>query len=258
MKWIIRRFTISFKICTSADYIIWHRNPPASRHMGGVWERQIWSGQTILLPLLNTHGRSLNDESLRTLLAETKAILYSTLLTVDTLGDVQSEQPLYPSNILTMKSKVVLPPHGQFVKADKFSRRRWRQIQHIANEFWVRWHNEFLWSLQTCPKWNNKCGNFQKGDIVLLKAEANCNQWSIAKVIGENVDDMGLTWSIRLLLASSCDSAGDIVLEQTVHKIVLIKEVGVWFPDDKIRCQDGLSTWWEPVVIVSKEERHCF
>ena len=130
-----------------ADYISWHRKPPASSHMGGVWERQTRSARTILLSFLNTHGRSLNDESLRTLLAETETILNSRPLTVDTLGDIQSEQRLCPSNIMTVKSKIVLPPPGQFVKADEFSRRRWRCIQHIANEFWVRWRKEFLWSL---------------------------------------------------------------------------------------------------------------
>ena len=52
-----------------ADYMVWHRNPTASRHMGGTWERQIWSAQNILLSLLNTHGGSLNDKSLRMLLA---------------------------------------------------------------------------------------------------------------------------------------------------------------------------------------------
>ena len=121
-----------------ADYINWHRNLPASSHMGGVWEGQIWSAHTIL-SLLHTHGKSLNDESLRTLLAETEAIVNSRPLTVNMLGDVQSEQPICPSNILTMKSKVVLPPPGHFVKADEYNRKRWRRIQHIANEFWVRW-----------------------------------------------------------------------------------------------------------------------
>ena len=82
-----------------ADYIVWHRNPPASSHMGGVWERQIQSAWNILLFLLHTHRRSLNNESLRTLLAETEAILNCRPLTVDTLGDVQSGHPLYPSNI---------------------------------------------------------------------------------------------------------------------------------------------------------------
>ena len=67
-----------------ADYINWHRNPPASSHMRGVWERQIRSARTILMSLLHTHGRSLNNESMRTLLAETEVIVNSRPLTVDT------------------------------------------------------------------------------------------------------------------------------------------------------------------------------
>ena len=74
--------------------------------------------------IAHTHGRSLNDESLRTLLAETEAVVNSRPLTVDTLGDVQSERPICPSNILTMKSEVVSPPPGHFVKADEYSRKR--------------------------------------------------------------------------------------------------------------------------------------
>ena len=93
-------------------------------------ESQIQSARTILLSLLNTHGRSLNYELLITLLAETDTVLNSRPLGVDTLGDVKSKQPLCLSNILTMKSKVVLLPPGQFLKADKFSR-RWRCIHTL-------------------------------------------------------------------------------------------------------------------------------
>ena len=126
-----------------SDYITWHRNPSAASHMGGVWARQICSARSILMSLSVTHRRSLNDESLRTLFAETEAILNFRPLIVKTLGNVKSEQPLSPNNILTMKTKVVIPPPGEFVRADEFSRRRWRCVQHIANEFWQRWRKEF-------------------------------------------------------------------------------------------------------------------
>ena len=166
-----------------ADYINWHRNaPPPPRSIkpygggGGVWERQIRTARTILMSLLHRHGRSLNDESQRTLLAETEAIVNCRSLTVDTLGDVQSEQPICLSNILIIKSKVVLLPPGHFVKAGEYSRKRWRRIQHVANEFWVRRRKEFLWSLQPRHKWNEKHRNFQNGDSVLLKTDANRNQ----------------------------------------------------------------------------------
>ena len=67
----------------------------------------------------------------------------------------------------------------------------------------------------------------RRGYIVLLKTDPNRNQWPIAKVIGVNADEMGFVRSIRLLLASSCDSAGERVLEQPIHKIALIKEAEV-------------------------------
>ena len=87
-----------------------------------------------------------------------------------------------------MKSKVVLPPPGHFVKNDEYSRKRWRPIQHRVNEFWVRWRKVFLWSLQPIHKWNEKHRKFQNGDIVLLKKDANRNQWPMAKVVGINSD----------------------------------------------------------------------
>ena len=125
-----------------SDWITWHHNPPSASHMGGIWERQIRSARAILVSLLKTHGRSLDDESLTTLLIETEAIVNSRPLTTETLGDVTSVQPISPTNLLTMKSKVVLPPPGNFVKNDMYCRKRWRRVQHIANEFWNRWRKE--------------------------------------------------------------------------------------------------------------------
>ena len=176
-----------------SDYITWHRNPPAASHIGGVWERQI------LMSLLVTHGRSLNDKSLRTLFAETEAILNSRPLTVETLGDVKSEKHLSPNNILTMKTKVVMPPPGEILRADEFSRGHWRRVQHIANEFWQRWKKEFLLTLQSRQKWNKKRREFVIGDIVLLKVDASRNQWLMEKVVKVNKDSDGVVRSVQLL-----------------------------------------------------------
>ena len=90
------------------------------------------------MSLLVTHGRSLNNESLRTLFAEAEAILNSRPLTVETLGNVKSEQPLSPNNTLTMKTEVMMPPPAELVRVDEYIRRYLRCIQHIANEFWQR------------------------------------------------------------------------------------------------------------------------
>ena len=46
---------------------------PIESHMVGVWEQQI----PFLSSLLKTHGTSLNDEALTTLMTEVEAVLYS-------------------------------------------------------------------------------------------------------------------------------------------------------------------------------------
>ena len=96
---------------------------------------QIRSARTIFEALLKTHGSSLNDENLRTLIIETEAIINSRPLTAETLSDVNSEMPLSPSQLLTMKTDVILPPPGTFLRSVIYSRRRWRRVQHIAGEF---------------------------------------------------------------------------------------------------------------------------
>ena len=69
-------------------------------------------------------------------------------MTTETINDVQSHVPLSPSNLLMMKSKVVMPPPGSFGPADVYCRKCWRRTQHIVNEFWARWHKEFIQTLQ--------------------------------------------------------------------------------------------------------------
>ena len=140
--------------------------------MGGAWERQIRTARSILNALLKTHGKSLNDEALDTLLIEDNN---RRPMTTDTINDVQIHVPLSSSNLLTMKSKVVMPPPGSFGPADAFCHKRWRNIQQIVNKFWARWCKEFTQTLQEQRSCRRKRRNFQKGDVVLLKADYNPN-----------------------------------------------------------------------------------
>ena len=225
------------------DWILWHENPPSASHMGGVWKCQIRTARGILEGLLKTHGQSLNDEALRTLMAEVESIINSRPLTVETLSDINSQIPLSPSNLLTMKTNVVMPPPGVFTKPDLYSRRRWRRVQHIAEEFWHRWRKEFLQSLQTRQKWNDKRRNFEVGDIVILK-EQDCrrNQWPLARIIGVDADRNGDVRSVTLCVADSHN--GNQTLRRPITKIVLLVENEIDSPSKgAIRIsQDEMST----------------
>ena len=153
---------------------------------------------------ITTHRRSLNDETLHTLLIEFKAIINSREMTTEIINDVQSHVPLSPSNLLTMKSKVVMPPSGRFGPADTYCYKRLNKIQHIVNKFWARLRKEFIQTLQDQKLCRRKWGNFQKGDAILLKTDSNRNHWPITRIIKTFPDKDGIVWTIKLRL-------GDVV-----------------------------------------------
>ena len=214
--------TYNFLKENGGEWMIWKRNPPLSSNMEGVWERQIRSARAILNSLLKTHGSSLSDESLQTLLVEVEAIINSRPLTTDVLSDVTSLAPLSPVNLLTMKSKAVMPPPGHFTSPDRYCRKHWRRIQHLSNEFWNRWRKEVLLTLQNRGKWNKQQRNCKVGDVVLLKEDADRNQWPMAKIVAVNSDAKGDVHSIKILVGAANKSDNSIrYLERPVNKLVV-------------------------------------
>ena len=166
-----------------ADWITWINNPPTAIYVGGVWERQIRTARGTLNALVKTHGKSLENKSLHTLLVEVEAIVNSRPLTTEIISEVKSDIPLSLANLLIMKSKVILPPPRCFSSADIYSWKHWRRVPHVANQFWLRWCKEFLQTLQernTCKTWRR---NFRNGDIVLPKTETHQNHWPVTCIV---------------------------------------------------------------------------
>ena len=116
------------------DYPLWKLNPPASSHIGGVWERQIRSVRSALSTLIHERGHTLDDEYFRTLVTEVKWIINSRPLTVP-LSDPEDLDPLTPDHIPTMKARVDMLSLGNLQKADLYLRQRWKRVQNISNVF---------------------------------------------------------------------------------------------------------------------------
>ena len=184
----------------NCDLLELKTNVPYASHMGGVWERQIRSAKNVLRILLSNHGSQLDDDSLRTFMAEAEAIVNSRPLTTENTIDLI---PLTPNNLLTMKSDVVLPPPGDFQRADVYSRKRWRRFQYLANEFWNQWRKGFLQSLQKRQKWIRPRKNVMNGDIVLV-VDDNLprNRWLLARVIETYRSKDGLTRKVKVVMAN--------------------------------------------------------
>lgn len=212
------------------DYFQFRTNVPHASHMGGVWERQIRTVRSILATLLCTLGKQLDDEALRTLICEVTAIVNSRPLSVENLNDPLS-QVLTPNHLLTMKSKIILPPPGKFIKPDLYVRKRWRRIQYLANEFWFRWRREYLNNLQSREKWVKKRRNLKVGDVVMIKDDNfSRNRWRLGRISKAHEDVDGLVRKVRLTVGSSdLDSKGVrtsklIELDRPMHRLILLQE----------------------------------
>ena len=207
----------------TCDIIPFKMNPPHSSHMGGAWERMIRSIRNVLNHLLPRHGPHLDDELLLTFLAEAEYIVNSRPLTCMDTNDQEVTLPLSPIQLLTLKSKTVLPFPGRFVKQDIYCRKRWRTVQYLANNFWQRWLKEYLPLLQARPKWTKEARNIQVGDVVLLKEEDLPRQkWPLARVVAVQPSEDN-----RIRKATVKTQSG--VYERPVHKMVDLNIRG--FPD---------------------------
>ena len=224
-------YVSQFLLKENCDLIDFKMNVPSASHMGGVWERQIRSVRNVMSNLLHQHASQLDDESLRTFLYEAAAIVNSRPLTIDSLNDPLSSPPLSPNLLLTMKSNVVLPPPGNFQKPDLYSRKHWRRIQYLANQFWVRLRSEYIQNLQLRSKWNSPKRNLSVGDIVLLKEDNQPrNEWSLCRIVEVKIGDDALVRTAKVAIGQpNLDNKGrsrtsNAYLERPIHKLVLLKE----------------------------------
>ena len=213
------------------DWFTFRMNVPSSSHMGGVWERQVRSVRNVLNAILEKNGSQLNDEALRTFLCEAEATVNSRPLTVDTLNDPLSLSPLTPNHLLTLKTKVVLPPPGEFQEADQYSRKRWRRVQHLSNEFWTRWKKEFLLTLQQRQKWSKVRRDMCVGDVVIIQDDEELprNKWQLARVAETYPSADGRVRKVKLTVADSAlDRSGKRIkpvkhLDRPVQKLILLQ-----------------------------------
>ena len=195
--------------------MIWNFNPPAASHMGGVWERMIGVIKKVMVAILPKTVR-LTDEVLLTVFCEAESIVNGRPLTK--FGEDPSDPtPLTPNHLLLLRNGPVVPP-GVFQSADRF-RRRWKHVQHLADQFWRKWLRLYLPELQRRSKWFKITEDLKIGDLVLILDEMTPrNLWPLALVIAVNRSRDGLIRSVRLKTRST-------ELVRPITKIVLLESV---------------------------------
>ena len=102
--------------------------------------------------------------------------------------DPNDLEPLTPAHLLMQRKIICLPP-GVFEKTDIY-RKKWGQVQFLANLFWERWLKEYIPTLQQRDKWRRVLPNIKPDALVLLvndnspRGQALESQQSVGDVPG--------------------------------------------------------------------------
>ena len=84
--------------------------------------------------------------------------------------------------ILTHKTGP-LPNSIPTIDLKELYKSQWRLVQNLASEFWRKWKDEYLSTLQIRRKWTSEETSLKEGDIVLLKeADTPRNHWPLVRI----------------------------------------------------------------------------
>ena len=178
--------------------IIWDFNPPASPHMGGVWERAVRTVKNVMYSMIK--NTVLTEFQLITILTEIESVVNNRPLThvSDSPDDFEA---LTPNHFLIGRyntSGAVI----QDIDGDESSRKKWKQVVAITKQFWKRWLLEYLPTLQSRSKWQTNQTNIKPGTLVILKDDnLPRGRWPLGRIVDVMPSEDGVVRVIRIKMA---------------------------------------------------------
>lgn len=164
----------------SRESLLWHFNPASAPHMGGLWESNIKNVKYHLSRVIG--AQILTFEELSTVLTQVEAILNSRPLCPISM-DINDLNALTPGHFISLEVLTALPdPDVSNIKLNRIS--RWQLLQKLHTDFWRRWHQEYLHTLQQRTKWNHADSPVAIGTMVLIKDEQLPPlNWSLGRIV---------------------------------------------------------------------------
>ncbi|XP_053686658.1 uncharacterized protein LOC128736205 [Sabethes cyaneus] len=175
--------------------IQWRFISPSSPHQGGIWEAAVKSAKGLLRPIVG--NEKLTFEELTTVLCQIEACLNSRPLCPMSSSPDNCEA-LTPGHFLVGQPLNLLPePDVSRVQMNRLD--HWEKVQRYTIEFWNRWRNEYLATLQSRGKWRTRQENIKPGQLVLVKSDnVPPSAWELARVSAVHPDQQGLVRIVTL------------------------------------------------------------
>lgn len=161
------------------EKIQWSFNPPSAPHFGGLWESGVKAVKSHITRVVG--AQVLTYEEFYTLLVQIEAILNSRPL-CPLSSDPSDLSVLTPGHFLTLEPLNSLPdPDLTTLNISRLN--RWQLVQRMQQDFWRRWQNEYLHTLQQRNKWTTDAPPIKEGALVLIKNElVPPLHWRLARV----------------------------------------------------------------------------
>jgi len=160
-------------------------------------------------------SQAVTHSGLCTLFCEIELCVNSRPLSAVT-SDIGSIEVVTPIQLLTLRGS----PEG-LIDSDEtqcYSKRRWRQVQCLSEQFWRKWCRHYRVTLCQRRKWAQMKRNVAVGDVVMVvdTNEARCH-WPLGRVMKVFPGTDGLVRSVELVVR-------DKTITRPISKLVMLVE----------------------------------
>ena len=193
--------------------IEWSFSMEKAPHQNGLCERLV---RTVKTPLRVVIGAArLTKNQLRLILTEIEAVVNNRPLAV-VREDSEELTPITPMELVNGRRLDQIPDPRAPKRSTTFSH-LWRKRQAILNQFWKRWHNDYLLEQSTRKKWRTPTRDDLMGKIVLIKDDnLSRNVWVIGRIVDILPSKDGLVRNVMVKTSTS-------LLRRAVQKLALFE-----------------------------------
>lgn len=176
--------------------LIWRFTTERASHHGGIFEAAVKSAKRHLIRCIG--NQMLTYEEYNTFLCQVECCLNSRPISKLT-DDANDLRTLTPGHFLVGEQLNSFPEGMDLRNISQNRLIRWQLVQQLYQQFWKKWHDEYLHTLINRPKWNKEHRNFQINDIVIVKEDNLApTRWKLGRIIQVKRGVDGLVRSVEI------------------------------------------------------------